>query len=205
MAKAHEHDDSFSKNRMESLTDGIFATVMTILILSLIVPIITGSDISGQLTSAIFSLFPSIVIYIFSFTVLLVMWIGHNNIFRYMHAVNPKLLWINGLFLLFIGIVPLSTALLGRYPLQQATIFFYAINFLILAVIFKLFYRYTKKSHATDSVLARTYRSSWLSFALYIGAIIFSFVNPYLSLLLFSLLPIFYFYQAFFGMYRELN
>jgi uncharacterized membrane protein len=203
---AKDHDDSFSKNRIESLTDGIFATVMTILILSLVVPILTGPSVSQQLVNTIYSLLPSILIYVFSFTVLLVMWIGHNNIFRYLHSIHPKMLWINGFFLLFIGLVPFSTAFLGRYPLQQPAIILYGINFLLLAIMFRIFTHHVKRNHHDiDIVLKKTSSNGVVPFVIYLCAIASSFLTPYISLILFALMPIFYIYQAFFGMYRELK
>ncbi len=203
---AKDHDDSFSKNRMESLTDGIFATVMTILILSLVVPVITGSDISQILTSVIFSLLPNIIIYVFSFTVLLVMWIGHNNIYRYVHTINPRMMWLNGLFLLLIGLVPFSTAFLGRYPLKQPTILLYGINFLLLAIMFRVSTDYvSKRHHEAESALKRNKTNLWFGFAIYTCALIFSFLSPYISLGFFALMPIFYLYQAFFGMYKGIK
>jgi uncharacterized membrane protein len=202
---AKEHDHSFSKSRLESLTDGIFATVMTILILSLVVPAITGANLSKQLLSVILSFIPSIVIYIFSFSVLLVMWIGHNNIMRYTHGVNPRLLWLNGLFLLLIGMVPFSTAFLGRYPLQQPAIFLYGINFFFLALVFRLFYNYVNKHHeGKNDILERASHNIAIGLV-YIIALLFSFVSPYISLGLFALMPVFYIYQAFFGMYRQVK
>lgn len=204
MAKGH--DDSFSKTRMEALTDGIFATVMTILILSLIVPIITSPNSTQQLTSEIFSFLPSVVIYIFSFTVLLVMWIGHNNIFRFIHSVNPRTFWLNGFFLLLIGFVPLSTAFLGKYPLQRPALIFYAINFLLLAITFKLFNDYVRRHHhESEGLLGRSSKNTVVALAIYSFSILFAFVSPYISLFLFGLMPVFYFAQAFLGMYRDVK
>lgn len=200
-----EHEHPFSKSRMESLTDGIFATVMTILVLSLVVPIITGST-SEPLVSLMVSLIPSLIVYIFSFAVLLVMWIGHNNLSRYMHNVHPRMLWLNGLLLLLTGVVPLSTAFLGRYPLDQLAILFFGINFFLLTLVFRVFTSYVMKtSDQKDSVLARTSKYNWAGLLLYPCAIALSVITPYLSLAFFALFPIFYIYQAFFGMYRNIK
>ncbi|MDE1868877.1 MAG: DUF1211 domain-containing protein [Candidatus Micrarchaeota archaeon] len=201
-----QHDHSFNKSRMEALTEGIFATVMTILVLSLVVPVVTGSDLSQQLDTVIFSLLPGILIYVFSFTVLLVMWIGHNNIFRYIHGINPRTLWLNGFFLLLVALVPFSTAFLGRYPLQQPAIFVYGINFLLITIMFRLFNQYVKGYHGkTDSVMDRTSRYNLIGFVTYIGAMAFSFVSPYISIAFFAAVPVFYIYQAFFGMYKDIR
>lgn len=202
---AKEHDDSFSKARMEALTDGIFATVMTILVLSLVVPIITSPTLStAQLSSTILSLLPNIMVYVLSFIVILVMWIGHNNVIRYMHKVNPKILWLNGFFMLLVGMIPISTAFLGRYPLAQPTIILYAVNFLLISVMFRVLINMVGKNVMTNH-LAMSSRSNWLMLTIYIVAIAISFVSTYISLGLFALMPIYYIYQAFFGVYRDLD
>src|SRR2546428_591061 len=78
------------KNRIEALTDGIFATVMTILVLSLTIPVITQPsgnepptqqliDELGQLSG----LLPAVLTYIISFVILGVYWVGHHNLFHH--------------------------------------------------------------------------------------------------------------------------
>ena len=111
--------DNFTKQRAENLTDGIFATVMTILILSLAVPVIISGNTNQLLSTDIVALLPNILAYVMSFIVLGAIWIGHNNIFRYLERAERHVQWINLLFLLSVGFIPFSTALLGRYPLQQ--------------------------------------------------------------------------------------
>lgn len=201
---AEDHDHSFSKARMESLTDALFATVMTILVLTLVVPIATGSNLSSQLSSAILAQLPSIIIYTASFIALLVMWIGHNNIFRHAHGIHPRLLWLNGIFLLLIGLVPFSTALLGRYPLQQPAILAYGINLLLLSIMFRVLTSYVCEHHmGADKDLKQTLNANIIPLLLYLFALVFSFLNPYISLALFALMPIYYLSQAFFGLYRN--
>ena len=59
------------KGRLEALTDGIFATVMTVLVLSLSVPVIasdvTGSKLSSEVVGDIVTLWPDIVGYVLCF------------------------------------------------------------------------------------------------------------------------------------------
>src|SRR6267143_1403391 len=62
------------KGRLEALTDGIFATVMTVLVLSLSVPVIasniTGSQLSSDVVVDIEALWPNILGYVLSFLLL---------------------------------------------------------------------------------------------------------------------------------------
>ena len=111
------------KGRLEALTDGIFATVMTVLVLSLSVPVIasniTGSKLSSEVVVDIEALWPNILGYVLSFLLLAVLWISHHSVFHYVTRVGRPLLWLNTLFLLTIGFLPFSTALIGRYPEVQ--------------------------------------------------------------------------------------
>jgi len=93
-----------TKARIEALTDGIFATVMTVLVLGLSLPQ-AGLSESG-LEGEIVNLSPSILAYVFSFVVLGVYWIGHHNQFHYIKRTDRVFLWVNILFLLTIGFVP---------------------------------------------------------------------------------------------------
>ncbi len=67
------------KERLEALTDGIFATLMTVLVLSLSVPVIASDIIGPQLSSEVVkdieALWPNILGYVLSFLLLAVLWI----------------------------------------------------------------------------------------------------------------------------------
>ncbi|MGD0728752.1 MAG: TMEM175 family protein [Candidatus Micrarchaeaceae archaeon] len=187
--------DMLSKSRIEALTDSLFATVMTILVLSLVVPIIiTGSNTNILLISSIISMLPGILVYVTSFIILGVIWIEHNNIFRYVHEVDNRTQWITIFFLLSVGIIPFSTAFLGRYPLQQPAIILYSINFIIIALMFNLIayhvMHYQKKRNIRR--ISRAARSTSISLIIYAIAIPVSYLNSYISLGLFVIVPAYY-------------
>ena len=109
-----------TKARIEALTDGIFATVMTVLVLGLKLP---NSNLSESgLEAEIMGLSPNILAYAFSFVVLGVYWIGHHNQFHYIKSTDRIFLWFNILFLLTIGFVPFSTSLLGVCPFSPTAV-----------------------------------------------------------------------------------
>lgn len=195
---AEEEEHGLNKSRLEALTDGLFATVMTILVLSLIVPVYTGPNLSQQLTAGIISLIPNILVYIASFIVLGVLWIGHNGIFRYLHRMDRRFQWLNLLLLLGVGAVPFSTALLGKYPLQQPAIIVYGLNFLILAIAYNVLSHKILRHHRMDhkevdmKAINRIYKNNILSVIVYSLSLVMSFASPYISLALFVLMPIYY-------------
>jgi uncharacterized membrane protein len=114
-----------TKARIEALTDGIFATVMTVLVLGLNIPQAPSESI---LKDEIVILAPHILTYAFSFIVLGVYWIGHHNQFHYIKRTDRVFLWVNILFLLTIGFVPFSTSLLGLYPFSPIAVRVYGAN-----------------------------------------------------------------------------
>lgn len=115
-----------SKARIEALTDGIFATVMTVLVLGLRSPALGLSEV--DLKVQIFQLWPNILVYAFSFIVLGLYWIGHHNQFHYIKQTDRIFLWINIIFLLTIGFIPFSTSLIGEYPFSPTAVRVYGAN-----------------------------------------------------------------------------
>ncbi|MDE1827637.1 MAG: DUF1211 domain-containing protein [Candidatus Micrarchaeota archaeon] len=187
----------FTKDRAEALTDGIFATVMTILVLSLVVPVITSGNVDQLLSDDLLGLFPNVLTYAMSFLVLGTLWIGHNNIFRYLEKAGRKVQWINLMFLLSIGFIPFTTALLGRYPLDHVAVLVYGINLLGVAIIYNLFWAYALlEKLAHKEVDKKWFKTSLkrgsVGILVYMGGILFSFINPEISLLFYVFMPIYY-------------
>jgi len=126
MAISGLRQSGLTKARIEALADGIFATVMTILVLGLRGPVANLSE--SDLRSQIINLWPNLTAYAFSFIVLGLFWIGHHAQFHYIKQTDRVFLWINILFLLTIGFIPFSTSLIGLYPFSQTAVRVYGAN-----------------------------------------------------------------------------
>lgn len=175
------------KERLEALTDGIFATVMTVLVLSLSVPVITGGATNAEVATDIESLAPNILAYVLGFLLLAVLWISHHNIFHYMTKVDRPLLWLNTLFLLTIGFLPFSTALVGKFPQFQAPEIIFGANFIAISVFMLGILSYSSRTGLLvvperDEMNMARIRSRWRTGPVfYLLAILLSFVNPWIS------------------------
>jgi len=142
----------FTTNRIEALTDGVFAIVMTLLVLDISIPEIVRSSVQAELPGRLLELWPKFYSYVLSFVVLGLMWISHRRIFHYIKRSNTGLLWINIIFLMFVALIPFSTSLLGDYRMEQLTFMVYGINlFLIFAMMFILWTYATGKYRLVDS------------------------------------------------------
>jgi uncharacterized membrane protein len=68
---SREIRNEISKSRIEILTDGIFAIVMTLLVLEITVPQLTHSEVAaGELPNQLLELWPVIYSYALSFIIL---------------------------------------------------------------------------------------------------------------------------------------
>lgn len=124
------------QGRLDSLADGIFAIVMTILVLELHVPILSGIAANGSLFSSLAATLPSFAAYIVSFMLLFTYWRGHHSVASVLaENIDSKLTTINAYFFLFVGLVPFSTLLIARYYEAQAAVMFYGLNIIIIGML----------------------------------------------------------------------
>ena len=186
------------KNRIEALTDGIFATAMTVLVISLSVPVIATQQISTELIVDLKSLFPTVLGYVISFVVLAAYWIRHHNMFHYIARVDSRLLWLNILFLMTVGFIPFSTALIGRYPLARIPVIIYGSNLIATGLSLQALWVYSANRHQliapslSERAVARVNILMLIGTLGYAAAIIFAFINTMLSLAVYTIVPVFY-------------
>ncbi|MEW5996121.1 MAG: TMEM175 family protein [Candidatus Micrarchaeota archaeon] len=105
-------------NRLEALTDGIFAFAMTLLVLSITLPddpdgIIYLPD--AELRELISHEWLRFMNYAIAFLLLASFWMNHSKAFHIIKATEHKHTWINVLFLMFVALVPFTTGLVGDY------------------------------------------------------------------------------------------
>jgi uncharacterized membrane protein len=120
-----------NKTRLEAFSDGVFAIVITLLILDIRLPEVDYAHLGETLKEV----YPRILSYVMSFVVIGIYWISHHNSFQLIHKTNKAFLWMNIFLLLFISFIPFPTSLMGRYPFQTIPVMIYGINLLIANVI----------------------------------------------------------------------
>ena len=120
-----------NKNRVEALSDGVFAIVITLLILDIKVPDVDYSQLSVSLVAVL----PRIFAYIISFGVIGVYWLAHHQSLQLIGKLNGFTIWLNLVYLLAVSFMPFPTALLGRYPMQPIPIIIYGLNLIVANTI----------------------------------------------------------------------
>jgi uncharacterized membrane protein len=135
-----------SKGRLEALSDGIFAIVMTLLVLDLRVPDLPRHAAQYELLGKLRELAPQFFSFTTTFVLAGVFWLFHHMSFHNIRHVTRALVWINVGFLMFVSLLPFSTAMLGRFQSLPAAVMIYFGNQFVLAAFLKLQWLYVKRA-----------------------------------------------------------
>jgi uncharacterized membrane protein len=139
------------KNRIEALSDGIFAIVMTLLILEIRVPNLPPDAPNVQVAPALIALWPKFASYIVTFVSLGFFWVGHHIMYHAIRRADRTLLWLNIFFFMFVSLLPFSTSVLNAFPQAFIAPLFFGANLAIIGWILFLQWSY---ANAQPNMLA---------------------------------------------------
>ena len=138
-AKTHgtHRTESIGRGRIEALSDGVFAIVVTLLVLEITVPHVpTASTVA--LMDALLALGPKFISWVISFVTVCVIWLNHHRLLALASRIDGGLFWLNANLLLWTSFVPFPTALIGDYPTSALAVSFYGAAMFLVAVGFVL-------------------------------------------------------------------
>ena len=138
------------KARIQSLSDAIFAVAMTLVILQVKVPEVSGSAAPSELLARIGEMWPALLGFIATFLLASAFWYLHHLTFHFIRQTNHRLIWLNLVFLLFVGVLPLSSAMLSRFPNHVVAHFFYFGNLLALGLMLNWHWYYAVRHYMVD-------------------------------------------------------
>jgi uncharacterized membrane protein len=190
-----------SPARVEAFSDGVFSIIITLLVLDLRVPPL--DSLNGRtLADALLQQWPLYVAYVLSFLQVGVIWANHHTMFHYIHRSDHILLICNLLLLLCTALLPFTTAIFAEYGLAgradiRLAAFIYSAALGAAGLFFYLLWRHAMragliKSHADPHHL-RALSWNWMFVPIFYGiALMLSLVNPYLSVVIYMLLLLYY-------------
>jgi uncharacterized membrane protein len=175
------------KSRLEAFSDGVFAIVITLLILDIRFPDVDYS----QFVTTLGSLLPRILAYVMSFIIIGLYWVVHHNSLHAMKKTDRGFLWLNILLLLCVSFIPFPTSLLGRYPFQAWPIIIYGITLITCNAVGYVMLVYVNfHPHLAIPDFSKRYIRSHTPVYLvvngsYLGAILLAHSSPLLSYLIY--------------------
>jgi len=190
-----EGEYRISKNRVEALVDGIYAFAMTLLVVSLTVPVLSSSEAAATLTTRVFAMHTEFFTFLIAFLVLASFWLVHHRHFHFVRTVSSTLVWINIYTLAFIVLMPFSTSISGDYPDVQIAVVLFHVNMLIISMFFLIHWHYI--SHHPE-IMSESLdpkdekygirRSLITPVVAFIGILV-SFITPSYSMAVYLLIP----------------
>lgn len=193
----------FSKSRVEAFCDGVFAIIVTLLVLEIKVPHIGHHESVAELTRALYTLLPKFISWIISFLMVCVIWVNHHRLLNQIANITHAIFWLNALLLLWCSFIPFPTALLGDYLSNPVAGFVFGVVMALMSVTFTLIrwqaQRRTDILQPTiDQVSFRktTRQSVLFGPILYGTGALAGFLNPWLAIAIFGFIP---FYFIFFN------
>ncbi len=116
---------------------------MTLMVLGIDVPMNVPSTGENQaILQHLFSVLPDFQIYVLAFISLGGFWYAHQIQFKSMKQVDPVLVWLNIFIMMFIALIPFSTALAGDYGNAQIPVIVMEVNILIIGIMFYIHWSY---------------------------------------------------------------
>lgn len=149
------------KNRIEALSDGIFAIVMTLLVFELKTSDLPQHASNIQLAPALFEMWPKFLSYAVSFIGLGIYWVAHHYMYHSIRHSDRTLLWLNILFFMFVSLLPFSASLINSFGQTQIAPLFFGANLTLIGwtLYFQWIYAASKRDLMADFV-TREYADS---------------------------------------------
>ena len=117
--------ESDETDRLVTLSDGVIAIAITLLVLEITVPEVPAGGSTADLPRLILEQWPDFLAYVLSFLVIGLYWSLHRRTFIHISRHDRGLVWLNLLFLLMVAFIPYGTSLFSRSP-GRCGVMFYA-------------------------------------------------------------------------------
>ena len=137
-----------NKGRLEAFSDGFFAIIITITVLSLRVP--KGADLA-----ALRPLISEFLTYVMSFVYLGIYWNNHHHMLHVTRKVSGGILWANLHLLFWLSLIPFVTGWMGQNDFKPVPTALYGILLFMAGTAYYILQQTIIASEGSGSVLAR--------------------------------------------------
>ena len=145
--EAEGTDDLPGVERLLTLSDGVVAIALTLLVLQLKFPALPAGqhDSASALWQELDAGAPQFTSYLISFYVIGQFWLSHHRVFRDITGHREGLAWWNFAFLLSITLMPFTSDLLGEYSDNPLAIQIFSINLLAASLTTQATYLFARR------------------------------------------------------------
>ena len=170
------------KGRLEAFSDGVFAIIITIMVLEMKVP-------HGETLDAVKPLLPVFLSYILSFVYVGIYWTNHHHMLHACTRVSGAVLWANLHLLFWLSLFPFVTGWMGENHFAPLPSAFYGLALLMAACAYWILQQVIIAAQGPQSILKTAVGTDWkgkLPPFLYLSAIASTFFVSWVALALYA-------------------
>jgi len=186
-----------ASRRLEALSDGVFAIACTLLVLEIEIPEFESNlSLKQQWIEFSHAQLPSIAAFVFSFLNILIFWVNHDAINKVIVRYDTRITYLNIIFLLFISLIPFTTAFLRNNIDSLLANACYGLVLCLASLVAVIMYyhlAFTAKLFYPEVTMAsrkKIYNQVISGPALFIIAIGAGLISNYISIALYAIIPV---------------
>jgi uncharacterized membrane protein len=175
--------------RIEAFSDGVFAIVITIMVLEVRIP---DSLAFADDPPALMEFISYLGTYALSFLVIANLWISHHYLTFTLRRPARITLWLNNLLLFSISLIPITTRFLGMHPDSSRAAAAYGLVAAACTGAFILLRSHAARTTHIElhrAIHMRIIRRATLFLAIYLASIPLAFVDIWLAWACFIVVP----------------
>src|SRR6476659_2864480 len=173
-------------DRLNALTDGVVAIVLTIMVLELKLP-------AEPTLHAVVEVLPLLAAYLLAFIYVAIYWNNHHHMMQTAKRVTGAVLWANHSLLFCLTLFPLMIRWIDEAGVTAWPVASFGLVLVGSAIAYRSLEWALTRAEGDGSTIKRAVGGGgkeWLSFALYVAAIPSAFVSPYVSVACFIVVSI---------------
>jgi uncharacterized membrane protein len=164
--------------RLNALTDGVVAIVLTIMVLELKFP-------AEASVRAVLAVLPLLAAYLLAFVNVAIYWNNHHHMMQSARRVSGAVLWANHALLFWLTLFPLMIRWIDEVGITALPVASFGIVLIGASASYLILERTLIGADGERSAVKRAIGGGfkeWISFILYVAAVPGAFVSPYLSI-----------------------
>lgn len=183
-----------SLERLLALTDGIYAIVLTLLVLDLKIleaPVVSNAELMADLVHQI----PNFIAYLISFLVIVIFWMRNHWILKPLTTGNETVFWLNLLHVFFLSLIPYTSSLVGHYEQDSLAVMIFSGSLGLSGLSLLFLHRYiTTRTEWLGEIPSKAWTAPnwWMDYPapfIAIGSICLAFINIPVALGIWLLAP----------------
>src|SRR6476469_8923818 len=172
--------------RLNALTDGVVAIVLTIMVLELKIP-------AEPTLAAVMAVLPLLAAYLLAFVNVAIYWNNHHHMMQSAHKVTGGVLWANHALLFWLTLFPVTIRWIDEAGVTPWPIASFGVVLVGAALSYQQLEKALIRAEGDGSVVKRAVGGGgkeWLSFTLYLASVPAAFVSPYISIAFYVIVSI---------------